>query len=415
MSLKLNKFFLILILTSLSSTFSFLAIAFKYDLLKYFSVLLLILALLFSLGRIIKKLYLFNLTRVSIILILLFYPMLQIFYEFLQVLNFKTFTDGFIIKGGYYNLLIIALALVTFVNTVDLQKQLEKYILFSSPLIIILLFLCFSTPTDISINMGYLLFVNFLIPGALLIFFDSEKKYIILGWLSLILILYVSSYIASRSYTLVAFYIAISYFFINFKTNKRLFFISLFILFVSYYFNLFSFLSETGSLKGGGESLVERMDFDSLFKTINEFFDTFDFWVLFMWEGNSRATILIDAFKDFTLMDFLFGKGFFATYMSFIERSTIEIYWAQEIFRLGFIYTFFTLIVFIKASYNIVKNKNNFNINNKFFYVLSILVIVKILDAFIYGMPDTSIYNLFVFMAVASLTLKKTKNEDIKK
>lgn len=44
-------------------------------------------------------------------------------------------------------------------------------------------------------------------------------------------------------------------------------------------------------------------------------------------------------------------------------------------------------------------------LNQKFFYVLSILIF-KLLDNFVYGMPDISVYNLLVFYGIMMLSFK---------
>ena len=152
---------------------------------------------------------------------------------------------------------------------------------------------------------------------------------------------------------------------------------------------------------------MDRFQFESLVSTFNKFLENFDFTILFMWEGNSRSGILIHAFKNFDFYDWLLGKGLFATYHSFIERTTIELHWAQETFRWGIIYTIFTIFIFLIAK-KYLKNYST-NYNKEFIGVIGILVFIKLLDGFIYGMPSISLYNLLVFYGIMLLSIKNKK------
>ncbi len=107
---------------------------------------------------------------------------------------------------------------------------------------------------------------------------------------------------------------------------------------------------------------------------------------------------------NFDLYDWLFGKGLFGTYTSFVTRSTIELHWAQETFRLGIIYVLITILIFLITIKKI--KKINSPLNKDFLNVLSILIVIKLLDSFIYSMPDVSVYNLLVFYGIMMLSFK---------
>ncbi len=401
--MKINKVLLILLLSCISSITTLLGITYSINLFKYISLISLVLVLSLSLYQIIINNKIIKWKYALILLTLLyFYPILSISLDVFGNFSFKLVTDGFIIKGGYYHLIIIALALVTFSDRVDFYKILRKYVFLTYPIAIILIVLSFKSNINDAFNIAYLAFYNILIPGSLLVFLVKDNKDFILGWSSILLILFVSSYLGSRAYSLVGFYFIFFAFIYLYKRNKKLILKISFIGFFFYLIGGFSFFNTTSSLRK--ENILERYQFDSLSTTFNKFLENFDFMILFMWKGNSRATILIDAFKNFDLYDWLFGKGLFGTYTSFVTRSTIELHWAQETFRLGIIYVLITILIFLITIKKI--KKINSPLNKDFLNVLSILIVIKLLDSFIYSMPDVSVYNLLVFYGIMMLSFK---------
>lgn len=346
--MKINKVLLIFLLLAISSITSQLGIIYSINILKYISSASFIFVLLLSLYQIIIHNKIIDWKYAIVLLtILYFYPLISISIDVFSNFSFKLFTDGFIIKGGYYHLIIISLALVTFSDRVNFYEILRKYIFLTYPIAILLIFLTFKASIDSALNIGFLAFDNVLIPGSLLVFLIKDNKDFILGWLSILLILFVSSYLGSRSYTLISFYFILFAFIFLYKKNKKLILKISFIGALLYLIGGLSFFNKTSSLRE--ENILDRFQFESLVSTFNKFLENFDFTILFMWEGNSRSGILIHAFKNFDFYDWLFGKGLFATYHSFIERSTIELHWAQETFRWGIIYTIFTIFIFLIA------------------------------------------------------------------
>lgn len=401
--MKINKVLLIFLLLSIFSISSQLGIIYNLDFLKYISSASFVFVLFLSLYQIIINNKIINWKYAFILLgILYFYPLFSILLYVFSNFSLKSFTDAFIIKGGYYHLIIIALALVSFSDRIDFYKILRKYIFFTYPIAIFLILLSFKSNINDAFNIGYLAFYNILIPGSLLVFLVKDNKDFILGWCSILLILFVSSYLGSRAYSLIGFYFIFFAFIFLYKKNKKLILKISFVGFFLYLIGGLSFFNTTSSLRK--ENILERYQFDSLTSTFNKFLDNFDFMTLFMWKGNSRATILLDAFKNFDLYDWLFGKGLFATYNSFVTRSTIELHWAQETFRWGLVYVIFTIIFFLLA---IKKIKGiNSPLNKNFLIALSILIFIKLLDSFIYSMPDVSVYNLLVFYGIMMLSFR---------
>lgn len=406
--MKIHKVLLIFLLVVISSTSMQLSIIFHINLLKYISVLTYLFVLVLSIYQIIKGSKTINWPRAWIIFLILYlYPIISILLDILTMFSFKIFTDGLMIKGGYYHLMIIALALVTYTNKINFHKILYNFTILTYPIALFLVFLSLKVSSDFAFVIAYLSIDNILIPSSLLVFFYTEKKGFILGWISIFIILILSSYLGSRSYTLVGFYLVVASLIMIYKSNKKLAYKLLTLSLVTYYLGGLSFLSTTSQLRN--ESILERYQLESLFSALKTFIIDFDFMKLFLWEGNSRAGILIDAFKNFDTIDWLFGKGIFATYTSFVERHTIELLWAQETFRWGLIYVIFIIVLYIKAYLILKKNSDIY-----FFKVLSILLLIKLLDGFIYGMPNLSLYNLMVFWSIMLIAHKNFNNRQYK-
>ena len=245
---------------------------------------------------------------------------------------------------------------------------------------------------------GYLAYVNCFIPLSLLAFLPITTKHFYIGWMSIFSIIFFASMQSSRSYILVGLYFTTAAFFVLYKNSKKITFI---------FIILGSLLYTSGSSYYFQENtkVVEKFQTDSPSIVITNSIDSASLLPLFFWKGNSRAGILIDAFSDFSLSDWLFGRGVFATYISFTERSIIEIGWAQDTFRFGILYVLFTMSFLWFAQ----KKLNSIFIfeHNILYKVLSTLIIIKILDAFIFGVPQYSLYNLFVFWGLMLITIKK--------
>ena len=84
----------------------------------------------------------------------------------------------------------------------------------------------------------------------------------------------------------------------------------------------------------------------------------------------------------------------------FISSEVLEGLWVvpKEIF---------TIFIFLIAK-KYLKNYST-NYNKEFIGVIGILVFIKLLDGFIYGMPSISLYNLLVFYGIMLLSIKNKK------
>ena len=166
----------------------------------------------------------------------------------------------------------------------------------------------------------------------MLTFYLKPRKYFYIGWLSIISIIYISSLIGSRSYLIVGILLGVFSLSNSIRVDKKTFYIIIYICSIAYLIGLFSFLTESTLLQK--KSVYEKFQFDSMFYMFEKIINDPRTANILLWEGNSRADILIDAFRNFTFEQYLWGRGVFGTYISFVKRSTIEMGWYQ-LFRWG--------------------------------------------------------------------------------
>lgn len=402
--MKTKTALLLFLLVGGLSTFTQLGIIFHINTFKYLAASAYLITMSYTLYIIINNAKKINwIIAMPTILIIMFYPILSIMLDVFHQGGFKALTDGLIIQGGYYQLLLVGLAIAVLSSKINIHQLIYKYSLITFPIGIFIVFLSFTLPIEKALGIGFLSLTNVFIPSSILAFYPQRKISFLIGWMAIFMILFLSSYLGSRSYTLVGVYLAIGAMVVLHKTRKKLVYKMLFIALIAYLSGAFSFFNATSELREA--SIIDRYQFDSLFLSLENFLHDGDLIKLFFWEGNSRASILIDAFSSFTMMDWLFGQGINATYISFVERSTIEMAWAQETFRWGLLYVVSLITIFQKSRNNLKKYAIIWG--NEFFWILNILILVKLLDGFVYGMPESSVYNLLVFWAVMIQSVKK--------
>jgi hypothetical protein len=261
-------------------------------------------------------------------------------------------------------------------------------------------------PSDFNIGLGHLAINDCFIPVALLALHPRKKKHIVLGWIAIALMMALAARIWSRSYTLVAGYFALLGILAFFSTGKRRYGYALIIfLTVIYFSGALSILNEK-SVVHQDSSVADKYQFSSLGKTLEQFGKDGDFVKLFFWEGNSRSQIILDAFGNFSNREWWLGRGIFGKYISFVDRSTIEIGWAQDLFRWGIPYILFTLFAILYARRRLRKGKA-FR-SDPMARLLAGLLLIKFLDGFIFGMPYNTLYNMFVFWGVMRIAVVYT-------
>ncbi|WP_020595937.1 hypothetical protein [Spirosoma panaciterrae] len=346
-----------------------------------------------------------------LLLITLGYPLVRITMDVFVDFQFKTFTDGFILEGSYYLLLLYGLNMALATRMGISYRQLFKFSLIALPIGIALIYTSLVLIPDYNIWIGHLSLNNCLIPVSMLALYPRNEKYLLWGWSAIFLLLFIAAKIWSRSYTLVGFYIALFAYRSIFHLGKRKLGITLLILLiVGYSIGAFSFFTENSEVRD--QSVADKYQFDSLIKTFDDFLTDFDVTKLFYWEGNSRSTLLVDAFGKASYVDWLFGHGLFGTYDSTIEvssnmlvrRSTIEIGWAQEVFRWGLPYVLFFLYSLVRAR-TYLKGLY-LQTNDPIYKALAELILVKILDGFVFGLPFFHVYNLLVFWGLMMTCVK---------
>ncbi|WP_428329098.1 hypothetical protein [Mucilaginibacter sp.] len=411
MNKQYNQAYKILIASSLTALLSFLGIVFSSLILKYITVISLAYALVMSFQVFNEYKKSINWKKARIILwVLCYYPLLRIFIDvFTQRFEAKTFIDGFIIYGGFYELPIIALSLAVLTKYCDGYYLLYRYAYFSFPIGCVITALCLATNNQSIIGLGQNAIVNCFVPVALLAFYPSNKKSTILGWVAIIFIFFVGAKIWSRSYSLVGFYFAVGGIRAFFKNGQKKLGYNIIVgLLACYFLGVFSFFTTKSNVQDS--SIADKYQTGSLVKALSDFAENGDFVKLFYWEGNSRSSILVDAFSNFKVTDVLLGKGVFGTYQSFvqsgtfgddfayIDRAGIELGWANEAFRWGVPYIIIVIWMMVSAYRKIKKDKRLYA--DPFTRIVGILIIIKVLDAFVYGIPETSVYNLLMYVGI---------------
>jgi len=411
--MKTNSQYAILILISVSLTaiLGYLGIIWGSYLLKYLSVGFQILGLILTIWT------LFKLKRdinwkviVPIISILSIYPIIRIGFECASNYQTNSWAEGIILNGGYYQLILSGTALAVLTRKDTLFNVLNSYYYFAVPVGILLFFITFFYSGIYTVGLGHILITNCIIPMSLLAFNYVRRSDLLIGWTSIILLLFVSSMISSRSYSGIAILISFLALYYFYRIRKLNLIIYLFVIaFLLFLFGSFSFFNE-GSLTQE-MTILQKYQFDSLFTEIGNFLKTGNIVDLFYWEGNSRAIVLIDAFSEFSIYNWLLGVGIFTTYFSFVERYTIEMGWAQEVYRWGITYVAFMFLIIARSR----KFYKRCDLNYPAFWMLSSLILIKTIDGFIYGMPEISIYNLIFFWALSNQSVLANNCRDDEK
>ncbi len=330
------------------------------------------------------------------------YPLVRITITVLHEPTFKIFTDAFFIHGGYYQLVIVGLALAVLTRDGSGYPLLYRFAFYAIPVGILMIAFGIKADEETSVGFGQLAINNCFIPVALLALYPSQKKSLALGWFSIAVILIVAAHIDSRSYTLVGVYFAALSIFAFFRTGHRKWGYTVIILLaVAYFSGAYSFFN-TKSVDQN-ESVADKYQFATLQRSLGQFLHDGNLVRLFFWEGNSRAGIIVDAFGGFDRDQWLWGKGIFGRYSSFTERSTIEIGWAQELFRWGIPYIVLTLICLLYARRRL--KKGPYRKVDLMAIPLASLIGIKLLDGMVFGMPYNTIYSAIVFWGVMRTAL----------
>jgi hypothetical protein len=384
----------------IASVTEYLSIYYDVYILKLVSAVLQITAFLWSFIYIITLKNGINWKKfIPIIFVVAIYPLIRILIKSFSGYEFKTFTDALILYGSYYQLAFIGFALALLTKEETGYNLLISYSYLAVPLGIVLIFLLVDETSKGAevVGLAHSAIANCFIPLSLIAFYPAKIRILIIGWLSITILLILSIVISSRSYLIVTVLIAVGAVFSIYKKGQRklasLVLICGIIIFLIGGSFLLRFQYATK-----GIPINEKLQLNSLGERVNQFTKDKNIENLFYWEGNSRSTILVDAFINFDMFKWLFGVGIFTTYSSFIERSTIEVGWAQETFRWGLIYVLSIFIITFYGRKYLIQNK--FLFSNEFGRILSALVLIRFLDGFVLGVPENSIYNLMFFWGV---------------
>lgn len=334
----------------------------------------------------------------ALLTVLCFFPTLRIAVDTFVQFNSSAVVDGLILKGMYYLLPIIALAVVvTSVNAPgQLTRAIQTYALIASPVVAWLLVTGLG---GFGFGSVYSSFDNLLIPLAFLGFLSRARFNLALGLAAIALIIVASALVGSRSYNLLGFCLVVALGLHHIRRHLALALLGAAVVIVTY-----ALLAPIFMQAFSAAAVFEKYRFDSLLDAINQFWATGDFWKLYYWEGNSRSRVLDDAFYGATELDLWFGRGVFATYDSFVTRSTIEIGWAQEVFWFGLSY------VGLVVATIVLTIKRGIGYSWTRFGLLSLvapLATIRLIDGFVYGIPAYHLYNLISFAVILTGALTR--------
>lgn len=391
----------LLLYVGIAGLLGHISIAYAINPLKYLVVLTQFFALFCAISIIYKNLNFLDIARsFNKVIFISSIPFIVILADIYLNYNFQNFTYGFFLIGQYYLLPLVGLAIACVIrrDPDGFEGRLRQFIFPMSLFVGALAVGGFIDLSAARVVSMYTVYDNLLIPASMLIFLAKKRIHFLLGFASLISIVLFCALQGSRSYMLVSLYIFIFYFSFFLINNKISPLIRLAVPVAGILFApLFGAILQ--SILGFGEGALEsKLRLDSLLPTLRNFLATGDFLALYFWEGNSRSEIILDAFHDFSTEEYFWGKGIFATYVSFIERSTIEVGLAQELFRYGGIYVFIFIFISLSSAAIIFFDKNIASYNIR--AMLSSIIIVRILDYMIYGMPTYSVYSLLFWTAV---------------
>ncbi|MFD2543282.1 hypothetical protein ACFSSB_13190 [Lacinutrix gracilariae] len=390
----LSQFYLILIVFSIA-LFKHLSISHGLEILKPITIVLYVFAIYWSITIINKYSNFVNWKRVKpMLVIFLIYPFIRLVIDVILVNSFvfKHLTDAFYVRFQYYVLFLIGLSqAIIIVNKDNFFKGFIKayWIIFASLLGLFITLFNYTSFGDV-----YFLLENLLVPFSFLVF-HKTKNYRRIGYINLAIGIILVSVLASRSYLLVFIYILAFLGYIKlykekdkFKKTGRALFIFL-ILLVLFNSPLLTNLQET--------PLYEKINIESLYESLSGEQSLIEE----DYKGDSRSRIIKDAFHNFNIGNIIFGKGIFGQYKSFVERNTIEIGWLQQAFWFGFVFVLFQIYFYFRSM------KLNLKQKKEHLFVFGIIISVKFLDSFIYGMPNMSLYNLFVAIGMFTPFIKR--------
>lgn len=337
------------------------------------------------------------------------YPLASILVESIHYMEVKRFTDGFAIIGPYYMLPVFGLAALSYAaaTKVDVRDIIFRYTLWMSPVIVAGFAGGYYSLETEAVAGVYTIYDNWLIPASLLLLVARNRQHFFVALGALVALAAMAAMQGSRSYMLVLMYIISLKVVWNYKSvlAKVVFLLAMGIgALVVVGMTLPSSLDSSLSNE---VALVKKVRADSLATTLEEFLETGDVVKLFYWDGNSRAGILEDAFSNFSVWDWFFGRGVFAKYQSFVERNTIEVGIAQEIFWFGLVYVIPLVVVSVfslRHIYHMPTQNDEYSI---LCALLGAVILIRLLDSIVYGVPRASVYALLFWMALMSLVVRR--------
>lgn len=376
------------------------------------SVPIVVYSLLFSAVVIILKFRGIKFRTGSLIIIVIFsiIPLVRIFCDAVSIWTPKAITDALFIMMPYYYLPIFAYAfvIVSAGHENILLSNLRRVVIFGAlPACVYTGYIIRSGQAEQTVGLLYALIANIFVPISFLSVSRSGRSLVLAGWMSIVMIGAISALIGSRSYLLVS---AIALIFsvlwsgsFGHRAGVGVRFLGRSLVCIA---TLVVAAILLPSNVGADIPVVEKLRLPELLDSINQAIAEGSATRMFYWSGNSRSIIIQDAFSDFDFAEWIFGRGTFGTYKSFVERHTIEVGWLQESFNWGVPYVLIVIGISLIALFKLTCQRQEAS-GTKNMYIMAI--VLKLVDGFIYGMPEFSLYNFIYFAALCSSAVPRRR------
>jgi hypothetical protein len=341
-----------------------------------------------------------------LLLCMMVIPFGRIMSEAAFTLQLKPITDALFLVSPYYLLVLPAVALTAELSgkPVSFEQTLTTYLYWIAPLAVIFAILAPVNFQGINFGNLYAIYDNVIIPTCVLGIISRSTKKINLGLAASALLFILSGIQGSRSY----FILSVILFYFTFKARtlykRRLLPFAILLLAIYSLYVLVIYLNTSESTES--TSVFLKFKLDTLYDSVKAFIYTGDPLELWYWDGNSRAGLIEDAFAGFSLKEWIIGKGIFSTYRSFVERNTIEIGIAQELFWLGLCHIIPVLAILFLA---FKRSRIAFRTTGLLLYESSAaLIILHFVDSLMFGYPKFSVYTLLYYLSLTSTTVSRS-------
>lgn len=327
------------------------------------------------------------------------FPLTRIAISVFENLQFKSITELLFIQGGYYQLPFVAIAyLVVSCGAARRVKVLRCYGIIMLPVGVVAVCFAMKAGGDSKHGIVSLATDNAFIPVSLLACNRKDLTSFLAGVLAIAALFIVGAMFAVRTYVICSVVLMLAIGCVSVLSGKGGWSLQEALVYIALPCLALCLATFAASSLGGQteHKISEKWKTDSLIEVLATCKRKLSLMPLWEWEGNSRREILVDAFRDFDDVDWLFGRGLLANYQSFEDRKTIEMGVAQETFRWGAVHTTSFLVVICVALYRLSRRIGG----NVWCEMMICVLSLNLVNLFVFGIPQVSVYHLLVFVAL---------------